>query len=404
VTFPFSLASLASQLPPDSALPDSRADLVQLVRVVGQRFGARWEKGWEPPAHGALGHLALRHRHAVLLLVDGLGDAFLQGRGAGSFLARHRLGALSSVFPSTTASAITSLMTGVAPIQHGLLGWFIRDRRFGGILAPLPLTLRAGGEVSGSLRLRRLFPYRTLFQRLSCRTTVVSPAEIVDSPFNRRHSRGAARLAYHRLEGLVTAVREAVMAHGPEGGYVYAYYPRFDALAHHHGVGSDRMAEEFARIDAAITLLAATLARIGVDLLVTADHGFIDVPPGQTQEIEVWPEIKPMLATPLWGERRAAWCAAKQGAEKDFEAALGERLGDGGVVLPTAGLASSGLLGTGRPSPRLAERMGTHLVVMAPGRALRDRVPGETEHPMIGLHGGLSADEMRVPLVHMDCN
>lgn len=79
------------------------------------------------------------------------------------------------------------------------------------------------------------------------------------------------------------------------------------------------------------------------------------------------------------------------------------RLGAAGVVLPTAGLASSGLLGAGRPSPRLAERLGSHVVLMAPGWAVRDRVPGEAEHAMIGLHGGLSVDEMRVPLVHVDC-
>jgi hypothetical protein len=265
------------------------------------------------------------------------------------------------------------------------------------------MTLRAGGEIRGPLRLQRLFPYRTLFQRLPCRATVVAPAEIIDSPFNRRHSRGAGRLAYHGLEGLVAAVRGAVLGLGSEGGYTYAYYPRFDSVAHAHGVNSGQAAEEFARIDAAVALLAQRLEGMGVDLLVTADHGFIDVPPGQTLEVEAWPEIKPLLASPLWGERRAAWCAASPVAASDFASALSARLGPAGVVLPTAGLASSGLLGTGRPSLRLAERMGTHLVLTAPGWALRDRVPGETEHAMIGLHGGISAEEMRVPLVHVNC-
>ena len=397
MTFPFSLTSLARQLPHDWALPDPTSDLVQVVRHIGRHFGAAWADG------GVLNQLPLRHRHVVLLLVDGLGDHYLRARGAGGFLERHRLGGLSSVFPSTTASAITSLMTGLAPIQHGLLGWFVRDARFGGVLAPLPMTLRAGGEVLAPLRLQRLFPYRTLFQRLPCRSTVVSPWEIIDSPFNRRHSRGAVRLGYERLEGLVAAVSEAVLAHGPEGGYVYAYYPRFDALAHAFGVGSDRVAAEFAKIDAAIAVLAERLTGLGVDLLVTADHGFIDVPPGQTLEIEAWPEIKAMLEESLWGERRAAWCAVKAGAAAEFEAAIQDRIGPAGVVLPTAGLPSSGLLGAGRPSARLAERMGSHVLLMAPGWAIRDRVPGESEHPMIGLHGGLSADEMRVPLVHVNC-
>lgn len=339
----------------------------------------------------------------VLLLVDGLGDGYLRRSPAGGSLLTHRVGALSSVFPSTTASAITSVMTGLAPIQHGLLGWFVRDSRFGGVLAPLPMTLRAGGEAKGLLRLRRLFPYQTLFQRLPCKSTVVSPLDIVDSPYNRRHSRGARRIGYRGLAGLVGAIREAVMSHGPAGGHVYAYYPRFDAMAHAFGVGSHRVAEEFDKVEAAIGQVARSLAGLGVDLLVTADHGFIDVPPEQTLDIAAWPEVGAMLAAPLWGERRAVWCAVRPGADGEFEDAMSRRLGDSGVVQPTSGVAESGMLGRGRACRRLAERMGTHAIWMAPGWALRDRVPGEVEHVMIGLHGGLSADEMKVPLIHFDC-
>jgi hypothetical protein len=375
-----------------------------LVRQIGRHFGASWERGRLAASSGDLGGLTLRHPHVVLVLVDGLGDSYLVlAHGRTSFLARHRIGSLSSVFPSTTASAITSLMTGLAPVQHGLVGWFLRDLRFGGILAPLPMTMRSGGDVRGLMRLRRLFPYRTVFQRLPCRSSVVSPQDIVDTPFNRHHGRGALRLGYTGLPGLVKAVEDAVAAHGPQGGYVYAYYPRFDSLAHRHGVGSARVAEEFARVDAAIGRLAEALAGRGVDLLVTADHGFIDVPPGQTLEIEAWPEIPPLLAAPLWGERRVVWCAARRDASAELEAALAARLGPAGVVVPAKRVVDAGLLGFGYPHRRLVERLGTHCIMMAPGWALRDRVPGEAEHPMIGLHGGLSADEMRIPLVHIDC-
>jgi len=399
MTFPF---SLASRLPAEWALPDPGCDLVQLVRAIRGHFGPMPGDPNDLLTPGVRDRVSLRHRHVVLVLVDGLGDAYLQAHGGGGFLAKHRQAALSSVFPSTTASAITSLMTGLAPIQHGLLGWFVRDRRFGGILAPLMMRLRGGPEVRGPLRLQRLFPYRTLFQRMPCPSTVVSPLDILNSPFNRRHSRGASRLGYERLEGLVAAVCQAVRSQSA-GGYVYAYYPRFDSLAHAFGIGSARVADEFGRIDGAVAALANGLQGLGVALLVTADHGFIDVPAAQTWEMEAWPAIQSLLEEPLWGERRAAWCAVRSGAESDFQEALGERLGPTGVVLSTTGLASSGLLGGGRPSPRLRERMGSHLILMAPGWALRDRVPGEMDHPMIGLHGGLSSNEMAVPLVHVDC-
>lgn len=412
MTLPFSLGAEAGsgppahwheRLPPDCLLPDPRADLVQLVRAVVRYLGGAFPPQGEVPAEGPVSRLPLSRRQVVLLLVDGLGEGFLLRSGHSGFLHQHRLGALSSVFPSTTASAIASVMTGLWPIQHGLLGWFIRDERFGGILAPLPLTLRQGGEVEGLLRLRRLFPYPSLFQRLPVPSTVVAPREIVDTPFNRRHARGAWRVGYQGLDGLVAAIHEAVRAQPGGGGYVYAYYSRLDAMAHAFGVGSARVAQEFGKVEAAITLLAERLSGLGVDLLVTADHGFVDVPPGQTLEIAAWPEIAPLLAAPLWGERRAGWCAVRPGAEQDFETAMAARLGSAGRVVPTRAIPPAELLGQGRPHSRLGERMGSHGIFMAPGWALRDRVPGEAEHPMIGLHGGLSADEMRVPLIHIDC-
>lgn len=396
--------ALRQGLPPGSVLPDPTRDIVQLVRAIAGHLGRapRAPAGAVPPSD-FLASLPLGRPHVVLLLVDGLGDRYLARTGGASLLHRHRLGDLSSVFPSTTASAIASVMTGLWPIHHGLLGWFIRDARFGGILAPLPMTLRAGGKVEGVLRLRRLFPYPTLYQGLPCRSTVVSPREIVDSPFNRRHSRGAARVGYQGLDGLVAAIRGAVLSHGRQGGYVYAYYARFDAMTHAFGVDATRVAEEFGKIQDAVGKLADGLAGLGVDLLVTADHGFIDVPAGQTLDIADWPEIPPMLAVPMWGERRVAWCAVRSGAALDFEAAITDRLGSRGRVLPMNLVPPGMLFGFGRPSGRLRERMGSHGLFMAPGWAVRDRVAGEVEHPMIGLHGGLSADEMRIPLVHIDC-
>jgi hypothetical protein len=64
-----------------------------------------------------------RARHVVLLVIDGLGLRTLARHAASPHLQRHLLGSMTSVFPSTTASAITTLMTGLAPAQHGLTGW-----------------------------------------------------------------------------------------------------------------------------------------------------------------------------------------------------------------------------------------------------------------------------------------
>lgn len=391
---PHAMAERLAGLGPDTCLPDPANDLAVLARRILARFGGG------PAATGGVAP-AWAGRTLVLLVVDGLGLTYLASRGAGGFLASHLIGEVSSVFPCTTASAITTLMTGLSPVSHGLTGWFIRDERFGGVLAPLPLELRGGGPLQTPLLTPRLFPYRTLFQRLNSRSVVVSPRQIAESPFNRRHSRGARPMAYEGLSGLLMGVDSAVASLGAEGGYVYAYLPDFDSLAHCKGVGSDAARALFWRIDGAAEALAARLGGRGVDLLITADHGFQDIPPERVLRLEEWPEVLALLAAPLWGERRMAWCQARSGQEVALARALEARLAGRGVVLPAAGLVAAGFLGQGRAHRRLVERLGSHAILMASGWILQDTVPGERPHVMVGYHGGLSRAEMVVPLIHV---
>src|SRR3954470_3475498 len=81
-------------------------------------------------------------RNVVLLIVDGLGDNLLARRGSGGELARRRRGAITSVFPSTTASAITTSYTGRTPLEHGVTGWFTLFSQAGCVAAALPFRSR----------------------------------------------------------------------------------------------------------------------------------------------------------------------------------------------------------------------------------------------------------------------
>src|SRR5204863_8415390 len=84
-------------------------------------------------------------RNIVLLIIDGMGDGYLRRRGAGGQFARRRRAAITSVFPSTTASAITTSYTGCTPLEHGLTGWFAYFGEAGCVGAPLPFTSRGDG-------------------------------------------------------------------------------------------------------------------------------------------------------------------------------------------------------------------------------------------------------------------
>lgn len=341
----------------------------------------------------------------VFWLVDGLGDGFLQRFGAGSALLAHRRGRLTSVFPSTTASAITTVMTGLAPRAHGLTGWFIHEPRFGGVLAPLPLERRDGGALRGPYLHSRLFPYPSLYQQARKPCVVLAPRHIAWSEFSQRHARGARIVVHRGADELAAhAVDAAHALRRAGGGYVYAYHDRFDGLSHRYGCGLTPVLEEFARIDRAFGKLLDGLAGSGTEVLVSADHGFIDNPRERRMRIDASPRVAAMLAAPLFGERRAAFCQVRAGAEAEFEAWAREALPGRGVLRRSAELVEEGLFGHGARHKRLTERVGTHALLMERGWTVSDRVPGESAHELIGVHGGLSADEMWVPLIRARCD
>ncbi len=381
-------------LPVGAVLPDYGAgglySLASTLRAWLHDRHAGWSAAAIEPGKQAL---------VVLIVIDGLGDRFLSSVGAGSALHAARRRSLSSVCPSTTASAITTLATGVAPAEHGLNGWFIHDRRFGGVIAPLPL-IRRSGEVLEAFRLMpRLFPVPPMYHHACRPVTLVSPVEIAFSRFSMRHARGAHVEAYDDLEDFAAAIVDMADALAHSGGLIHAYYPVFDMLSHQHGSRSPEAIDCFARIDDTFAGLCRALAGRDIRVVVTADHGFIDAPPERRVDIPPGGEVAAMLAAPLFGERRLAFCQVREGAQAEFEAWAGTELRGKAVLVSGSACLRAGLFGPGQPHPRLAERVGSHALLMESGWTIVDHVEGEHEHTMIGVHGGLSADEMYVPLI-----
>ncbi|ANQ84817.1 alkaline phosphatase family protein [Azoarcus olearius] len=385
------------QLPRDAVLPDY------------------FERGLYPLAHGIQSWLAGQQvrppfaerdtRVLVLLVIDGLGDALLHrfAEPRRSSLLAHRTGRITSVLPSTTASAVTSLLTGLAPATHGLTGWHIHDRRFGGVIAPLPMQRRGGGRLRAPFLLQRLFPYARNGARPRLPTTMVSPQDIAHSPFSRRHARGAGVRPYRGLDQLAGCVEDEVRRLRDTGGLVHAYYASFDAICHHYGCHSPQARDCFQRVDDCFSALLARLKGTGAELILTADHGFIDAPDEKRLRLERHPALQSMLAAPLFGERRLAFSLARAGAEPEIAAYARDHFGGKLVLVPSEHLVRAGLLGPGPAHRRLAERVGSHAWLMEPGWTVSDRVVGEVPPTMIGVHGGMTADEMWVPLIQASC-
>ena len=133
--------------------------------------------------------------------------------------------------------------------------------------------------------------------------------------------------------------------------------------------------------------------------MVTADHGLVDTAPERTIYLEDHPELAETLALPLCGEPRAAYCYLRPGAEAAFDAYIRERLGEVCELHTAQGLVEAGWFGPAPEHPQLRRRIGDRVVLPAAGWVLKDRLQGEEPFRQVGVHGGASPAEQRVPLI-----
>lgn len=369
--------------------PDySGGGLVNLMASIVEACGGR-------ALHPRLKDFALGEpRNLVLLIVDGLGDNALMRRG-GEMAARRRR-AMTSVFPSTTASAITTSYTGCTPLEHGLTGWFTYFGEAACVAASLPFRSRGDMQPLSARGVRPgdIYVGRPVFEQIARRSIVVTARDIVDSEYNACHCRGAERLAYETLDELVSQVERSVKR-SEESKFVYAYWPVYDQVSHRFGCESREAAAEHEKIDAAFAELCRRLRGSETALVATADHGFIDVPPEDSLELPR--SLACQLRFPLCGERRIAYCHVHSPAQ--FIRKAKDWLGERADVVPSQSLVEQGWFGDGTPHERFAERIGDVALVMRGRCTVKDWVPGESRHLYVGNHGGPSEDEMLIPLV-----
>ncbi len=341
-------------------------------------------------------------KHLVLVVIDGLGYDYLIRSYDASTLRRYLKGRMTSVFPSTTASAITTFLTGLAPQQHALPGWFTYFGEIDRVAIVLPFTDRYGGKsltVSG-IDPARLLKHRPIFDRIETPSYIVVPQRIAHSAFNLFHSGSATIRPYTSLKQFFRAIDKILRDNKPPT-FVYAYWPELDHIAHEHGIESQAAARHLAALDVAFKQFLTNIAGAAT-LLITADHGIIDSGPNLQIELDQHPRLQETLVRPLCGERRAAYCYVHPTKRMQFESYIRAELADSITLCESTDLIEHGFFGLGEPHPRLKDRIGDYTMLMKQNYVIKDWVPGEKRFTNIGAHGGVSHQEMAVPLIMIE--
>lgn len=331
---------------------------------------------------------------AVVVLVDGLGAAALREHAAlapvlTGLAAAPGSTTITTVFPSTTPIALTSFGTGLTPGEHGLTGLLLR---------------LAGGQVVNTLAnpaetdLRALQPQPTGFERAAAagvEVTRVGPAAFDGQGLTEAALRGGRYAAAEQPDQRVTAALTAVR--GSPRALVYVYFGDLDAAGHRAGCRSPAWRAELVRLDRLLDRLLDGLPP-DATLVATSDHGMLDSPAGQRVDLARSPVLDQGVET-LTGDLRGAQVHVRPGALDDVRAAWRATLGDGFWVAERDEAVEAGLYG---PVVRdeVRARLGELLAVpLRDGALLDSRLLPPDVLGMVGLHGGLTAAEVEVPLL-----
>lgn len=329
---------------------------------------------WLPPE-------VLDAERIVLLVLDGIGWNQLCDRAALAPVLTGLEGtSITSVAPSTTATALTSISTGLVPGAHGIIGY----------------RIAVGGSVLNVLRwnadgrdARRAIPPSSIQTHdVFCaqRPPVITRAEFRETGFTEAHLAGTRLAGWRMPSALVTTIADCAQRNEP---FTYAYYDGVDKVAHEYGLGRFYDAE-LAATDALVAMVLERLPR-GTALVVTADHGQVDV---GDRVIPLAPEVLAHVKQQS-GEGRFRWLHARPGHARQLRETA-ERYSDVAWVRTVDEVIDAGWFGEVRDATRA---MLGDVALVARDEVSFDDPADSGPYALVARHGSLTADEMYVPLL-----
>lgn len=357
------------------------ARLTEILPAVAAAVGA--------PLNGPVPWSLDRADAYVIALIDGMGDVLLREHADDApFLSSLSGIPATSEVPSTTATSLTSLGCALPPAQHGLVGYTSRIPGTNRLLNAL--------EWDKTIEPEEWQPLPTAFERLARAgvvTSVIGPKDYESSGLTGVSQRGATYLAANRFgERVAHAVRAA--SHKPSVTYVYD--GDLDWIGHRHGVDSAEWRAQLRLIDASLEQLRAALPP-SVRLLITADHGMVDIPQHRKFDLDTVPGLRQGVAL-IGGEARLRYlyCEADlaENVARRWRATISD---EDATVLTFEDAQAAGWFG--EVDARIRPRFGDVVVASLGDFAVMSSVDNLREFKLVGVHGSITDRERLIPLL-----
>jgi len=318
------------------------------------------------------------------MLFDGMGTAIFDKHVEQSpFLRSHIRGNISSVFPPTTVAATTSIESGLTPLEHGWLGWTLYFDEIDKNVCVFPNTEYGTDEQAADYNVAKtIIPHTTLEKQ-------INDTDDAKAYFISRH----ATIKIDSVQEICENVKNLCAQKGKK--YIYTYWNQPDADIHKYGVNDSHVADTIRQINDGVESLCKSLRN--TLLIVTADHGLIDV---KWASLLDYPQICECLTRAPSIEPRTLAFFVKEGMKDAFKKRFLNAFGNDFVLLSHEEVLESGIFGNGKPHKKFEDFVGDFLAIATSDLCIEPFALDE--HPFVGAHAGLCEDEINVPFIAVE--
>ncbi len=408
------------ELPDHFVLPHYEGySIANITPTVAELFDVHLEKAAPPlPAH-LWSKMSCDVECVILLLLDAVGYLQLRKYMAAetSLFTRlaleGRLLPITSVFPSTTVTALTSIWTARTPLEHGFVGTKLLLPEQG-VLANMLKMAPAVYAWAGQLTDWGWDPERFItvpnvahqLEAAGVHTVAHTRQHFLGSTLTRIFLRGMNVLqGYMNLSDLWINLRRT-LAERPTGQrlFVDVYWGGADSIGHVYGPDDEYIPSALRHVARSLEEdFLATLTpemRRNTLLMIAADHGQIATPPEQVVRMTDHRPLQESLLLPPAGDSRAAYLYARPGQKRDLQSYVAEHLADRFVLLDTDRAIDAGLWGDpAEITPAARVRLGDAVLIARTDARLSTRRKQDDASTLLGHHGSLTPQEMLVPLL-----
>lgn len=361
-------------------------------------------------------HFKNSYDKIILFLIDGLGVRHLQKfKKSNNFLKTiEGIGLFSTLtcqFPSSTAANVTTIHTGLNVAHHGICEWFYFEPLVDDIIAPVLFSYARDDEretLQNKVNPQDIYPSLTIYQKLSeygVKSFVFQNNEYIDSTYSKALLKSAEIKGYNLLsEGLGT-LAELINKNNEKSYYLF-YYDMIDKISHEYGPDSEEFKEEMEILFGRLEKFSLMLDK-NVLFILTSDHGQISLDPHKNIYLNnEFPEIEKYikksgdgnLLVPA-GSPRDMFLYIKDEMLDEAQKILQEKLYKKALVYKTSYLLENNYLGNRNVSNALINRLGNLIILPLENWTIWWYEKDIFEFENLGHHGGLSKDEMEIPLL-----